>query len=74
MGYILDRKVEGESEKWVNWQSQLTIFTCYYCYEKHGTIFSPETPYDPVPVHVNCQCELVPMRTVQAGQATDMGL
>ncbi len=70
-----DRKIKGESINWKNWMSVLSPTTCTECSQKHGTIFPfdiDETKY--VPIHLNGQCKIVPMRTKQVGTATEDGV
>ena len=71
-----DRELRGDSEVWANWESVLSLTTCQYCREKHGTIVpisvcegKPE-----IEAHPNCYCVYVSMRTIMAGSATNMGL
>lgn len=73
-----DRKVKGNSEKWANRMSVLSITSCLKCVEGHGTI-APSSILDgqfekPVDEHENCYCKWVRMRTKVAGTATDMGI
>lgn len=35
---LQDRKIYGQSIKWANWMSKLTVYTCLYCAQQHGTI------------------------------------
>lgn len=69
-----DRKIIGNSRKYKNWVSVLSLTTCQPCAEKHGTIYEiDEIPTD-LPMHYFCKCYLTPMRTRTAGTATNMGL
>ncbi len=70
-----DENAEGLSKKWANWKSVLGLTTCKPCRDMHGTIYdisilqyrsSPE-------VHPKCYCRYVPMKTLLAGTATDLG-
>ena len=72
---LQDRNLAGNSSKWANWKSQLTITTCKYCVDHHGTIvdISVLENNDQVNAHENCKCVYVPMRTKLVGTATDMG-
>lgn len=49
--------------------------TCKRCAESHGSIVSIEIAerYPEIKVHKNCLCSYVPMRTIRAGTATDLG-
>lgn len=72
---LQDRDVQGNSLKWANWMSQLTIFTCKYCAEQHGKIVDIsifDNRYE-VEAHERCKCVYVPMRTKTVGTATDLG-
>lgn len=72
---LQDRDIRGNSSRWANWMSMLTITTCEPCRESHGKIVDISILDDKYEVnaHVNCKCILVPMRTKAAGTATDMG-
>lgn len=35
---LQDRSLQGNSQKWANWVSQLTLLTCLYCAQQHGKI------------------------------------
>ena len=72
---LQDRNLAGNSSRWANWKSQLTITTCKYCVDHHGTIvdISVLESNDQVNAHENCKCVYVPMRTKLVGSATDMG-
>ena len=71
-----DKKLFGDSENWANWQSELSIFTCEHCAKNHGRIvdISILGEKNEVMAHSNCRCIYVPMRTKEAGTATDKGL
>ena len=36
---LQNRKIKGDSIRWANWISKLTLFTCKPCAENHGKIF-----------------------------------
>ena len=70
-----DKNIEGNSKKWKNWMSHLTLTTCKPCEDKHGTIF----PYDVdeslyIPLHINGKCRIVAMRTKAVGTASLEGI
>lgn len=71
-----DRELYGDSEKWANWMSKLTLFTCLYCAQQHGKIFDISILENKVEVnaHENCRCEYVPVRTKKVGTATHQGV
>ena len=72
-----DRNIRGNSEKWANWMSELTLKTCKPCIEGHGTLtdISILNGQDEKSVnkHPHCKCLWVPIRTKTAGSATDVG-
>jgi len=72
---LQDRNIRGNSSKWANWMSELTIFTCTLCVECHGMIvdISVLDNKHEVKAHPYCKCVYVPMRTKIAGTATNMG-
>ena len=70
-----DRDVRGNSARWANWMSQLSITTCLFCVKQHGKIVEisiVDYNYE-VNAHPNCRCVYVPMRTIQHGRATSLG-
>lgn len=73
---LQDRELYGDSLKWANWMSKLTLFTCLYCAQQHGKIVDISTIENKTEVnaHKNCQCEYVPMRAKNAGTATNQGI
>ena len=73
---LQDRELYGDSLKWANWMSKLTLYTCLYCTQQYWKIvdismFENKTE---VNAHKNCQCEYVPMRSKNAGTATNQGI
>ena len=72
---LQDRNLRGNSKKWANWMSALTLFTCKYCVDHHGTIVDISIlNYLPTAnAHKNCKCIYVPMRTKKIGTATTRG-
>ena len=73
MTIIPDLYLEGDSERWKNWQSlYLNETTCEDCRKKHGKIFNFNAKiYQPE--HFFCRCYIVPMRTKVVGTVTDRG-
>ncbi len=72
---LQDRNLFGNSTKWANWMSQLAFNTCQQCVEQHGKIVDISelnNEYE-VNAHFLCKCVYVPMRTIPAGHATNMG-
>ena len=74
--WLQDRNLQGFSERWANWMSQLLYNTCKFCVEQHGKIvdISKLSNKTNVQAHKNCQCVYVPMRTKLVGTATDLGM
>ena len=71
---LQDRKLSGRSFNWANWQSELTLKTCFPCIKRHGKIVKLSAIQSSPPLlHENCKCILVPMRTKQCGFATKEG-
>ena len=72
---LVDLDLRGNSVKWANWMSQLGDFTCQFCVEQHGKIVDISALENKTEVlaHPNCRCVYVPMRTVKAGTASDLG-
>ena len=72
-----DRNIRGNSEKWANWMSELTLRTCQMCVEAHGTLkdISILGGQDEKSVnkHPHCKCLWVPARTKKVGTATNIG-
>ena len=40
--WLQDRNLQGFSERWANWMSELSIATCKFCVEQHGKIVDIE--------------------------------
>ena len=64
-----------ESITWKNWIAIIDEKTCPICREHHGKIY----PINEViqlspPVHPHCRCEVSPMKSAIAGNATKDGL
>ena len=57
-GLLQDWDLAGNSSKWANWKSLLSITTCKYCVEHHGTVvdISVLENDDRVNAHENCKC------------------
>lgn len=73
---LQDRNLQGYSEKWANWESQLLPTSCRYCVEQHGKIFDISVLDNKTEVQArpNCKCVYVSMRTKLVGTATDLGI
>ena len=72
---VQDINLNGNSYRWANWMSMLTIYTCKFCVEQHGKIVDISILDNKLEVeaHSRCKCVYVPMRTKTVGAATDMG-
>lgn len=72
-----DRNTRGDSGKWANWMSELTLKTCQPCIEGHGTLADISIlngqEEKSVNKHPHCKCIWVPIRTKKVGTATDVG-
>ena len=62
------------SENYKHWKSELDFRTCQHCKELNGKIFGMnEAPSTSPPLHYNCRCDIVPMDSIKAGNATKDG-
>ena len=60
---VQDRYIQGNSVRWANRKSMLTVFACEYCVEHHGMIVDISilnNKYE-VNAHERCKCVYVPM-------------
>ena len=72
MTILPDLYLEGNSERWKNWQAMyLNATTCQDCRGEHGKILIFDKQY--LPLHLSCRCSSVPMRTKEVGTATERG-
>ncbi|MEZ3497761.1 MAG: minor capsid protein [Lachnospiraceae bacterium] len=63
-----------ESVNYKNWKAILDLRTCTDCRSRHGQIYSiDEIPDVQPPLHPNCRCEINPMESIFAGEATKDG-
>lgn len=63
-----------ESINYKNWRAILDLRTCTDCRSRHGKIYSiEEIPGVYPPLHPNCRCEIKPMESIFAGEATKNG-
>ena len=71
-----NKKLRGNSQNWLNYQSTLSITTCSECKSRHGKIVSSDDKMaqSTLLLHLFCQCLLLPMRTLIAGTATNLSL
>ncbi len=71
----MDKNLDGDSLRWNNWMSALSITSCKECKDSHGKIYGiQEMSIDPIPRHLRCVCKIVQMRTKSAGTATKQGI
>ncbi|MBR2944287.1 MAG: phage head morphogenesis protein [Clostridia bacterium] len=75
---LQERRLAGNSIKWANWMSELSLHTCQKCIDNHGKIVEASSVLllrteVAVNIHTNCRCKWVRMRTKQAGKATSAG-
>lgn len=67
--------ITGVSNRFKNWVAHIDLKTCQICREYNGKIFEMnEIPLYEPPVHPNCRCEIQPMKTIEAGLATNNGI
>ena len=67
--------VFGESSQYKNWIAILDLKTCPECRVRHGKIWLiNETVAKEPPLHFNCRCRLLIMKTVKSGTATINGI
>ena len=65
----------AESSKYKNWIAVLDLKTCPACRNRHGKIWlMNEQPDKEPPLHPNCRCSILIMKTVKSGTATTKGL
>lgn len=65
----------GESINYKNWIAILDLKTCSKCRTMHGRIWPiSEAVEEQPPVHPNCRCQILIMKTVQSGTATINGV
>ena len=67
--------VFGKSSKYKNWIAILDLKTCPDCRIMHGKIWLiSETVSKEPPLHFNCRCRILIMKTVKSGTATINGI
>lgn len=66
--------VTTQSTNYKNWHAILDLKTCIECRSRHGQIYQIDEVVDPAPpLHINCRCDIIPMESVEAGNATKKG-
>ena len=65
----------AESSKYKNWVAHLDLKTCLECRNHHGKIWLiNERPDKEPPLHFNCRCSILKMKTIKSGTATINGI
>ncbi len=60
-----------QSKNYKNWRAILDLKTCIDCRSRHGQIYSSDDVVDSEPpLHNNCRCDIIPMKSIEAGNAT----
>ena len=60
-----------QSRNYKNWKATLDLKTCADCHSRHGKIYNIEEIVTPEPpLHNNCRCDIMPMESIEAGNAT----
>lgn len=63
-----------QSSSFKNWVAVMDPKTCIECKTLNGKIYTwYETPYPEPPLHQRGRCEIVPMKALYAGTATEKG-
>ena len=66
--------VTTHSRDYKNWRAILDLKTCFECRSRHGQIYRIDEVVVPEPpLHNNCRCDIIPMESVEAGNATKNG-
>lgn len=64
----------AESNNYKNWIAVLDLRTCFECRNRHGMIWLiTDTPEKEPPLHTNCRCDIITMKSIRAGTATISG-
>lgn len=64
----------AESKKWKMWRAIIDMKMCEDCRKKHGKIYEiNQKVVPPPPLHPHCRCEIVRLRAILAGNATESG-
>ncbi|MDD5923616.1 MAG: phage minor head protein [Clostridia bacterium] len=63
--------ITTQSINYKNWRTTLDLHTCIECLSKHGQIYqNAEIVNSEPPLHNNCRCVIIPMKSIEAGNAT----
>lgn len=57
---------------WMEWIAIIDLKTCVSCQERHGKIYSTHFSDTP-PLHPYCRCMLIPLQSLNAGNASHEG-
>lgn len=69
------KPIFSESNKYKNWIAVLDLKTCPECRDRHGKVWLiSETVAKKPPLHPNCRCRILVMKTVKSGTATINGI
>ncbi len=59
------------SKNYKNWIATLDLKTCFECSSNHGKIYQiTEDVVPQPPLHFHCRCVIIPMKSIEAGNAT----
>ena len=63
--------VTTQSKNYKNWRAILDLKTCIECRSRHGQVYQINEVVAPEPpLHINCRCDIIPMESIAAGNAT----
>lgn len=63
--------VTTQSTNYEKWRAILDLKTCIDCRSKHGQIYRIDEVVEPAPpLHINCRCDIIPLESIEAGNAT----
>lgn len=63
--------VTTQSKNFKNWKAILDLKTCIECRSRHDQIYRIDEVVVPEPpLHNNCRCDIIPMESIEAGNAT----
>lgn len=63
--------VTTQSKNFKNWKAILDLKTCIECRSRHGQVYQINEVVAPEPpLHINCRCDIIPMESIAAGNAT----
>ena len=66
--------VTTHSKNYKNLRAILDLKTCIECRSRHGQIYQINEVVSPEPpLHFNCRCDITPMESIVAGNATKNG-